>query len=106
MDTDTNKAKYLANREEMHQACTNFNEAHMALIQNKEDYLSQQMNSWMKSFFEGHRQRQYHRNRQRIMDVRKVIDECREDITSAGEHPDDGEDENGADSFGASGARG
>jgi len=31
-----NKAKFLGNREEMHQQCTNFNEAHMSLIQNKE----------------------------------------------------------------------
>ena len=35
-DNDQNKAKFLANREEMTQACTNFNESHMSLIQNKE----------------------------------------------------------------------
>jgi len=84
-DNDTNKAKYLGNREEMHQACTNFNEAHMSLIQNKEDYMSNSMNKWMKDVFSTHTERQYHRNRQRIMDIKKVIDECREEITAAGE---------------------
>jgi len=84
-DNDTNKAKYLGNREEMHQACTNFNEAHMSLIQNKEDYMSNSMNKWVKDIFSAHTERQYHRNRQRIMDVKKVIDECREEITAAGE---------------------
>merc|ERR1719310_2170672 len=33
-DNDTNKAKFLANREEMSQACTNFSEAHNSVIQN------------------------------------------------------------------------
>jgi len=84
-DNDTNKAKYLGNREEMHQACTNFNEAHMSLIQNKEDYMSNSMNKWVKDIFSAHTERQYHRNRQRIMDIKKVIDECREEITAAGE---------------------
>lgn len=88
-DNDTNKAKYLGNREEMHQACTNFNEAHMILIQNKEDYMTGQMNTWMRSFFDRHRERQYHRNRQRIVDVKKVIDDCREEINAAGEAAED-----------------
>merc|ERR1719198_2328666 len=84
-DIDANKAKFLGNREEMHQQCTNFNEAHMSLIQNKEDHMTNSMNSWMKTFVGTHTERQYHRNRQRIMDIKKVIDECKEEILAAGE---------------------
>merc|ERR1719440_1634992 len=62
---DQRKARFLGNREEMLQACTNFNEAHIHLIQTKDDHMQNQMNGWMKSFFEEQRQRQYHRNRQR-----------------------------------------
>mmetsp|Transcript_81407 Transcript_81407/g.253048 ORF Transcript_81407/g.253048 Transcript_81407/m.253048 type:complete len:561 (-) Transcript_81407:175-1857(-) len=91
-DTDTNKARFLGNREEMTAACTNFNEAHMGLIQNKEDQMQNAMSHWRTSFFERHRERQYHRNRQRIMDTKKVIDECRAEIASAVEAGDEYED--------------
>merc|ERR1719316_1218524 len=77
---DQRKARYLGNREEMLQACTNFNEAHVQLIQTKDDYMQNQMNGWMKTFFESHRDRQYHRNRQRINEIKMVTDECREEI--------------------------
>eukprot|EP00435_Cladocopium_sp_Y103_P017007 s4054_g4.t1 len=84
-DTDPQKAKYLNNREEMNQALTNFTDAHNSLIQNKDDYMNNQMNSWNRSFFENHRARQYNRNRQRVMDIRKVIEECRSEIQAASE---------------------
>mmetsp|Transcript_18439 Transcript_18439/g.50617 ORF Transcript_18439/g.50617 Transcript_18439/m.50617 type:complete len:565 (-) Transcript_18439:146-1840(-) len=93
-DNDTNKARFLGNRDEMNQACTNFNEAHMVIILNKEDQMQNQMNNWRTSFFGEHRERQYHRNRQRIMDVKKVVDDCRQEIDSAGEAVDY-EDEQG-----------
>mmetsp|Transcript_3518 Transcript_3518/g.5748 ORF Transcript_3518/g.5748 Transcript_3518/m.5748 type:complete len:563 (-) Transcript_3518:122-1810(-) len=100
-DDDTNKARFLGNREEMHQNCTNFNEAHMALIQNKQDYMQNQMNGWLKTFVNQHTERQYHRNRQRITDVKKVIDECKEDIIAAGEAVElDDEHDNGPDMYG------
>merc|ERR1719359_111770 len=91
---DHRKARYLGNREEMLQACTNFNEAHIHLIQTKDDHMQSQMNGWTKSFFEEHRQRQYHRNRQRINEVKQVVDECREEITAteAGEYDDEHDD--------------
>eukprot|EP00933_Yihiella_yeosuensis_P067622 TRINITY_DN7255_c3_g1_i1.p1 TRINITY_DN7255_c3_g1~~TRINITY_DN7255_c3_g1_i1.p1 ORF type:complete len:570 (-),score=150.06 TRINITY_DN7255_c3_g1_i1:148-1806(-) len=89
MDNDNNKARFLGNREEMNQAVANFNEAHMSLIQNKDDYMQGQMNTWNNSFFEKHRERQYHRNRQRIMDTRKVIEECRNEINAASEEGND-----------------
>eukprot|EP00434_Breviolum_minutum_P021847 symbB.v1.2.019281.t1/scaffold1573.1/size110978/7 len=82
-------AKYLNNREEMNQALTNFTDAHNSLIQNKDDYMNNQMNSWNRSFFENHRGRQYNRNRQRVMDVRKVIEECRIEIQAASEDGND-----------------
>merc|ERR1719272_2746646 len=69
----------------MHQQCLNFNEAHMSLIMSKEDNMTNSMNTWMKTFVGQHTERQYHRNRQRIMDIKKVIEECREEITAAGE---------------------
>ncbi|CAK9110097.1 Dynein regulatory complex subunit 3 (Leucine-rich repeat-containing protein 48) [Durusdinium trenchii] len=84
-DTDPQKAKYLNNREEMNQALTNFTDAHNSLIQNKDDYMNNQMNSWNRSFFENHRGRQYNRNRQRVMDIRQVIEECRSEIQAASE---------------------
>jgi len=100
-DNDTNKARFLGNREEMHQQCTNFNEAHMSLIQNKEDHMTNSMNKWMTTFVGQHTERQYHRNRQRIMDVKKVIEECREEINAAGEAAyDEDEHEGGHDPYG------
>ena len=36
------EAKYLNNREEMNQALTNFTDAHNSLIQNKDDYMTNQ----------------------------------------------------------------
>lgn len=92
LDNDTNKARFLGNREEMNQAIANFNESHMSLIQNKDDYMQGQMNNWKRSFFDKHRERQYHRNRQRIMDTRKVIEECRTEITAASTEGNDDDD--------------
>merc|ERR1719359_1934864 len=91
IEHDQRKAKYLGSREEMLQACTNFNEAHIHLIQTKDDYMQNQINNWMKHFFEKHRDRQYHRNRQRINEIKQVVDECREEImaTEAAEYEEE-----------------
>merc|ERR1711904_648705 len=75
-ESDARKAQFLGNREEMLASCTNFNEAHIGLIQTKDDYMQSQMNGWMKNFFEQHRDRQYHRNRQRIMEIKQINDEA------------------------------
>lgn len=91
-DDNTQKAKFLSNREEMTGACANFNEHHTSYIQNKEDQMQNAMTSWRNSFFERHRERQYHRNRQRIMDTKKVIDECRAEIEAAIDAGEDDED--------------
>jgi len=99
-DTDPHKAKFLGQRDEMGQACTNFSEAHMMVIQNKEDQMQNAMTTWVKSFFENHKERQYHRNRQRITDVKKVIDDCKEEITAAGEVEYDDEHGDGPDPYG------
>jgi len=96
-DTDAHKAKFLGQRDEMGSACTNFSEAHMVVIQNKEDQMQNAMTTWVKSFFEHHKERQYHRNRQRITDVKKVIDECKEEITAARETEYDDEHGDGYD---------
>ncbi|CAK0876965.1 unnamed protein product, partial [Prorocentrum cordatum] len=82
-----------AHAQEMNTAIVNFGEAHNTLIQNKEDYMTSQMTSWHASFFNKHRERQYNRNRQRIMDIKKVIDECRAEISAAAEAGDDDEDD-------------
>lgn len=95
-DNDNNKARFLGNREEMNQAVINFNEAHMGLIMGKDEYMQNQMASWNKTFFEKHRERQYHRNRQRIMDTRKVIEECRTEITAASEEGNEYDENDGA----------
>lgn len=95
-DADANKARYLGNREEMNQALANFTEAHTSLIQNKDDYMIGSMSSWNKWFFEKNRERQYHRNRQRITDVRKVIEECRAEIQAASEEGNEYDENDGA----------
>merc|ERR1719262_572700 len=92
---DHRKARYLGNREEMLQACTNFNEAHVQLIQTKDDYMQNQMNGWMKTFFEQHRDRQYHRNRQRIMEIKQINDECRDEIMASDSADYEAGDEDG-----------
>jgi len=84
-DYDSNKAKYLGNREEMLAAVSNFSEAHLKLITDLEDYFNNQVQAWRNMFFEGHRESQYHRNRQRIMDTKKVIDDCRDEIKAVAE---------------------
>lgn len=97
-DADSQKARFFGNREEMAAACTNFNEAHMSLIQNKDDGMQNAMTGWRSQFFERHRERQYHRNRQRITEVKRVVDECRAEITAAIEAGEDyDEHENGGD---------
>mmetsp|Transcript_115036 Transcript_115036/g.229042 ORF Transcript_115036/g.229042 Transcript_115036/m.229042 type:complete len:560 (+) Transcript_115036:55-1734(+) len=99
-DNDTQKAKFLSSREEMTGACANFNEAHTSYIQNKEDQMQNAMTNWRNSFFERHRERQYHRNRQRIMDTKKVVDECRAEIEAAMDAGEDDEDPDGAADMG------
>jgi len=97
---DSTKAKYLGMREEMNQACTNFSEAHIVMMGNKDDSMQNSMTSWRVDTFEKHRERQYHRNRQRITDTKKVIDDCREEIMSAGEAAEyDDEHGDGADGY-------
>eukprot|EP00927_Polykrikos_kofoidii_P016932 TRINITY_DN17695_c0_g1_i2.p1 TRINITY_DN17695_c0_g1~~TRINITY_DN17695_c0_g1_i2.p1 ORF type:complete len:560 (-),score=155.00 TRINITY_DN17695_c0_g1_i2:125-1804(-) len=98
---DTNKTKFLGMREEMGQACQNFSEAHMSTIMTKEELMSGSMTNWATSFFAEHREKQYKRNRQRITDIKKVIDDCREEITQAGEAADYDEDHgDGNDPYG------
>merc|ERR1712193_83552 len=96
---DARKAQFLQNREEMLAACTNFNEARIGLIQTKDDYMQSQMNGWMKNFFEQHRDRQYHRNRQRIMEIKRVNDECRSDIMAAEAAEYERDDDEGGDRY-------
>jgi len=101
VDSDSNKAKYLSNKEEMLQACQTFTEAHTTMIQTKQDYMEEQLKSWKNTFFERHRERQYHRNRQRVMDVKKVIDDCKTEINAAGDFGDDfDEGDGGMDLYG------
>jgi len=94
-ESDARKAQFLGNREEMLASCTNFNEAHIGLIQTKDDYMQSQMNGWMKNFFEQHRDRQYHRNRQRIMEIKQINDECREEIMASDSADYEAGDEDG-----------
>merc|ERR1719313_2556250 len=96
---DARKAQFLNNREEMLAACTNFNEAHIGLVQNKDDYMQSQMNGWMKNFFEQHRDRQYHRNRQRIMEIKQINDECREEIMATEAADYEAGDEEGGERY-------
>jgi hypothetical protein len=84
-ESDPNKVKFLSQREEMVTAIANFSEAQGTMILNKDDQMSASMTKWKAAYFEGHRERQYHRNRTRIMDIKKVIDACKEEILAATE---------------------
>jgi len=72
-DHDQKKAAMMGNREEIQSTILNLNEVHTLLIQNKDDYMQNQMNNWMKSFFDRHRDRQYKRNRQRIDEIKSLM---------------------------------
>jgi Leucine-rich repeat (LRR) protein len=95
-----NKAKYLQDRDEMGRQCGNLNEFHLNLIGSKEEKMTGDMTNWLKVFVKQHQERQYHRNRQRIMDVKKVIEECKEEINAAGDAAEfDDEHDNGQDAY-------
>eukprot|EP00397_Hematodinium_sp_SG-2012_P032420 GEMP01034520.1.p1 GENE.GEMP01034520.1~~GEMP01034520.1.p1 ORF type:complete len:551 (+),score=81.17 GEMP01034520.1:26-1654(+) len=80
-DHDQKKAAVLGNREEIQSTILNINENHTALIANKDDYMQNQMNSWMKTTFDWHRERQYKRNRNRVMEMKTLMQEIRDEIT-------------------------
>merc|ERR1712232_7533 len=84
-DTDQNKVRFLGQRDEMLQAITNFNEGQGSMILNKDDAMSGSMTKWKTEYFESHKERQYHRNRTRVLDIKKVIDGCKEEISAASE---------------------
>ena len=86
------KARHLGNKEEMINQCATFCEARLSFIQTKEDDMTKAMDKWLNDYFDNHRKRQYHRNRQRITDIRQIVEENREDITLASD-PVDYEDE-------------
>lgn len=88
-DVDPDKAKFLGSREEMNAACTQFGESHSNLITAKDDYMQNQMQKWQRDFFDGHRNRQYTRNRQRITDIKKIVGDCDEEIRAADPSADD-----------------
>lgn len=91
-EADSVKSKLFSNKDEMSGACNQLSETHQAVTQAKDDYMRDQMFSWMKSFFDGHRDRQYTRNRQRISDVREVIEEAEREIAAVSDTADDDED--------------
>merc|ERR1712232_1169192 len=80
-----NKVRFLGQRDEMLQAITNFNEGQGSMILNKDDAMSGSMTKWKTEYFESHKERQYHRNRTRVLDIKKVIDGCKEEISAASE---------------------
>jgi len=84
-DTDQNKVRFLGQRDEMLQAITNFNEGQGSMILNKDDAMSNSMTKWKTEYFESHKERQYHRNRTRVLDIKKVIDACKDEISAASE---------------------
>jgi len=82
-------------KEEVQAACGNFNEAHMVLLQNKEDYMTTSMKTWENEYGKKHREHQYKRNRQRVMDIESILNECKQEINDAvavGDDYDEGGD--------------
>lgn len=100
-DLDSTKAKFLANKDDMTQSCANFNESHNTTLLTREDNMTSQMKGWMEGFFGRHRERQYHRNRQRVMDVQRVVDECLKEILAASEVFDENDENDGGGDFSA-----
>jgi len=95
-DHDQRKAALMGNREEIQSTILNLNEVHTLLIQNKDDYMQNQMNNWMKSFFDRHRERQYKRNRQRIDEIKNLVADISEDIQNH-DKPDQEEEHDDGD---------
>lgn len=95
-DHDQKKAAVLGNREEIQSTILNLNEAHTLLITNRDDGMQNQMNSWMKTTFDSHRDRQYKRNRNRIQEIKTLVQETLDEVvvhdqTEIEEDHDDGE---------------
>jgi len=89
---DQKKAQVMGNREEIQSTILNQNEMHTVLIQNKDDYMQNAMNNWMKTFFDKHRERQYKRNRQRIDEIKGLVRKNQDEIIN---HDKEVQDEDG-----------
>jgi len=79
-DFDAKKAAFLSNREEMMTAIQNFFEAHTNLITSKDDSMQAEVKQWKNTFFNDHRERQYKRNRERIHEIKELVEEARTEI--------------------------
>lgn len=99
-DVDSSqKTRFLHSREDMTQAITNFYEAHMARLLEKDEAMQTEMTNWLNNYFKLQHEKQYFRNRQRITDTRKTVEENREEIRAAGEAGDDFDEQDGAGEF-------
>jgi len=84
-------------RDEMFSQAMNFTEARSNIIAQKEEHMTGQMNGWVNKYFDDHRQRQYERNRQRVMEIKEIIDQSTERIQQLEERDEDDVDDGGAD---------
>jgi len=90
------EGKQMPNRDDMLQALQNFLEMHATLLANREDQMIGQMREWKDSFFDRNRDRQYHRNRGRVEEIKKIIATAEEEIrTLEGAEVDDYRDDGG-----------
>merc|ERR1719359_337263 len=76
------EGKQMPNRDDMLQALQNFTEMHATLLANREDQMIAQMREWKDTFFERNRDRQYHRNRGRVEEIKKILATAQEEIRS------------------------
>jgi hypothetical protein len=82
------------NRDDMLIQAMNFTEARSNIIAQKEEGMQGQMNGWVSTYFNEHRQRQYHRNRQRVMEIKDIIDQASQRLRTL-EDGDEEEDDVG-----------
>lgn len=71
---EAKRAKLLQDREGMMQALAAFSDAHLVLIQTKDDTMQGQMSGWMTSFFDDKQKKLRDRNRARIIEIKNLTE--------------------------------
>merc|ERR1712194_720476 len=77
---EAKRAKLLQDREGMMQAMASFGDAHVLLIQTKDDQMQAQLTNWMSSFFDGKHKSLLDRNRARILEIKDLVEDTSAEI--------------------------
>lgn len=82
LDTgETSDAKaLLGNRDECMSSLNVFLEGHPSVLANKEEKMTGQMEGWLKTFFDSHSEGQNKRNRQRVMEIKTLVEHALDEL--------------------------